>query len=253
MPETNNTQTNSLASLLALMWQYYFAVQFALTLLLFYPYLWWCFRSPQRYHLALRLQRHWSGYLLKATGIRIKIMGNLPNPDEGPFVFTPNHRNFLDILLMYFVARGPFHFMAKAELARIPLFRILFSKTHIPFNRSNASDSSLAFRRGLSELRNDISLVVFPEATQNPREDCLLPFKDGAFKLAEEAGVPVVGVYFENNLERLPHSRDLFRLPGRGGPGEVRIHIMPPVLGSAEFTRRHVRSTMEDWMQEFSN
>jgi len=249
MAETNtHSQTHFIATLAAVMWQYYFAAQFVLTLLLFYPYLWWCFRSPRRYHRALNVQRFWSEYLLAAVGIRVKIIGDLPRPEEGPYVFTPNHRNFLDILLMYFVARGPFHFMAKAELARVPLFGILFSKTHIPFNRSSPSEASLAFRRGLGELKNGMSLVVFPEATQNPRADGLLPFKEGAFKLAEEAGVPVVGVYFENNLERLPHSRDLFRWPGRGGPGEVRIRIMPPISSSAEFTRQHVRSTMEGWL-----
>ncbi|MDA0930113.1 MAG: hypothetical protein O3C32_01925, partial [Bacteroidetes bacterium] len=61
MAETNtHTQTNFIASLAAVMWQYYFAGQFALTLLLFYPYLWWCFRSPLRYHRAENVQRFWS-------------------------------------------------------------------------------------------------------------------------------------------------------------------------------------------------
>jgi 1-acyl-sn-glycerol-3-phosphate acyltransferase len=38
--------------------------------------------------------------LLAAVGIRVKIIGELPRPEDGPFVFTPNHRNFLDVLRM---------------------------------------------------------------------------------------------------------------------------------------------------------
>lgn len=247
---TKTTKVNYLSSAASLLWQYYFAFQFGLTLLLCFPILVWAFQKPKRYPQALRLQRIWAAYLLLLTGIRLQIQGQLPSPDSSPVVFTPNHRNFLDILLMYSVVRTPFHFMAKAQLARLPLFGILFSKTHIPFNRKSSSESTQAFRRALTDLRQGISLVVFPEATQNPSSDSLLPFKEGAFKLAEEAGVPVVGVYFENNLQRLPHPKHLFRWPGQGGPGQVRICIMPPVSGPARYTQQVVRSTMEAWLAE---
>lgn len=250
---TKSNKVNYFSSAASLLWQYYFALQFGLTLLFCYPILVWAFQKPKRYPHALRLQRIWAAYLLLVTGIRLQIIGQLPSPQAGPVVFTPNHRNFLDILLMYSVVRSPFHFMAKAVLAKLPMFGILFSKTHIPFNRQSSSASSWAFRRALADLKRGISLVVFPEATQNPSSASLLPFKEGAFKLAEEANVPVVGVYFENNLQRLPHPKNLFRWPGQGGPGQVRVRIMPPVSGPASYTQQAVRRTMEAWLAESMN
>jgi len=40
-------------------------------------------------------------------------------------------------------------------------------------------------------LRNRVSVMIFPEGTRSKTAE-LLPFKDGAFRLAIEAGVPVL-------------------------------------------------------------
>jgi len=40
-------------------------------------------------------------------------------------------------------------------------------------------------------LRKKVSVMIFPEGTRSPTDE-LLPFRDGAFRLAIEEGVPVL-------------------------------------------------------------
>jgi putative phosphoserine phosphatase/1-acylglycerol-3-phosphate O-acyltransferase len=70
----------------------------------------------------------------------------------------------------------------------------------------------------------DEGLTVFisPEGTRSP-EGALLPFKQGAFRLAIASGSPLVPVVISGAYELLPRGRFLCR------QGTVRMRILPPV------------------------
>jgi 1-acyl-sn-glycerol-3-phosphate acyltransferase len=56
-------------------------------------------------------------------------------------------------------------------------------------------------------LENGFSIFVYPEGTRNKSNDALLPFYDGAFKLAKDMNVPIVvntlvGMKKRNNINR---------------------------------------------------
>lgn len=214
----------------AIIWQVLFLINFVITLLLFYPALWFCFRKEKRFPAALRLQRIWAGWLLFSMGIRFKIYGKENIPTSGPLVFAPNHCNFLDIILAYMFVPGYFHFMAKGSLAKVPLFGILFKNTHIPFDRKDPHQSSRAFVKALTDLKKGRNMVLFPEGTQNPNKGTLLPFKEGAFRLAQKSGATVVPVVYKNNLDLLPDQRRLLKWGSPAGPGVARIYILEPIL-----------------------
>jgi 1-acyl-sn-glycerol-3-phosphate acyltransferase len=63
----------------------------------------------------------------------------------------------------------------------------------IPIVRGKRESIVSAMRGCRDRLGKRVSVMIFPEGTRSATEE-LLPFKDGAFKLAVEAGVPILPI-----------------------------------------------------------
>ncbi len=214
-----------------LIWQVFFALNFLFWMLFFYWPLKFLFAKESRWPASMRVQRFWAGWLRVTMGIRTIVTYEEPLDPKKVYIYTPNHSTFLDILTGYKVIPNYFHFMAKGSLAKVPLFKIMFSKTHIPFDRSSKMDSSAAFLRAVKDIEKGYSILVYPEGTQNRIEGTLLPFKVGAFKMAVETNTPIVPVTTLNSFDRMPHEKELLKLR-RGGPGKLYIKVGKPIYPS---------------------
>jgi fatty-acyl-CoA synthase len=155
---------------------------------------------------------------LRAIGLRPKILGasNLP---QGPCVYVANHASYLDAIVLLTALHPDTRFVIKGEFERVPVLGHLMHRCdHVLIDRQSA-EKSLA---GLGELAVRIgrgeSLVLFPEGTFT-HEAGLRPFKLGAFRLAAEAGVPIVPLVLRGTRTAL---RDGARLP-RHTPIEVEV------------------------------
>jgi 1-acyl-sn-glycerol-3-phosphate acyltransferase len=215
-------------NILTVVWEWLFVLNFAvMQIILYYP-LKFLFAKESRWSASMKLQRFWAGWLRVTMGVQTIIDYEVPLEPGAVYIFTPNHTSFLDILVAYKFIPGYFHFMAKSTLAKVPLFGIMFSKTHIPFERSSSLESSKAFDKACADIRKGYCILVYPEGTQNSRKGTLLPFKSGAFKMSVKMNIPVVPVTCLNNLEVLPHQSELFK-PRSGGPGKVYIKVGKPI------------------------
>lgn len=56
-------------------------------------------------------------------------------------------------------------------------------------------------------LKMGISILIFPEGTQNRSKEILQPFYDGAFRIAIETGQPILPVVVINAGKLMPPSR----------------------------------------------
>jgi len=110
-----------------------------------------------------------------------------------PFIAVANHESILDIFL---VSRAPWEmkWMAKASIFKVPWLGLLFRMSgDIPVNRSDRDSGSQALLRARAYVESGMPVMLFPEGTRS-RDGRLLPFKAGAFKLALEAGVPILPI-----------------------------------------------------------
>jgi 1-acyl-sn-glycerol-3-phosphate acyltransferase len=156
--------------------------------------------------LAVRLAtladagRYQVGYLFRQIGVittrltpywRFSYRGTMPTDPRRPYVVVSNHESFTDILL---ISHLPWEmkWLSKAELFRIPFMGwLMYLAGDVPVKRGFGPSAVEAMAKCREILARKVSVMIFPEGTRSTTMD-LLPFKDGAFRLAIDAGVPIL-------------------------------------------------------------
>jgi 1-acyl-sn-glycerol-3-phosphate acyltransferase len=141
---------------------------------------------------------------------RVKVEGREKLPWNGPAVITSNHLSILDILVLYGLF-APFKWVAKGELFRLPFvgWNMRLSD-YVPIWRGDRESVRLMMARCRAHLDRGVPVLIFPEGTRSQNGE-LLPFKEGAFRLACDANCPVFPVAILGTADALPKHGILFR------------------------------------------
>ena len=178
--------------------------------------------DPGRYRVG-RLFR-WVGIIAaKANPLwRFRRSGVEIADPRRPYVVVSNHESFADILL---ISHLPWEmkWLSKAELFRIPIMGwMMWLVGDIPVWRGFSPSAVEAINRCRAVLRKRVSVMIFPEGTRSRTAD-LLPFKDGAFRLAIEAGVPILPLALSGTRTALP------KHDWRFGRSVAEVRVLEPV------------------------
>jgi long-chain acyl-CoA synthetase len=176
-------------------------------------------------YLLTRLVQGWA-----RVYFRMSVEGLEKLPPGGPFLLCPNHRSYLDGLLLSSVlprevVKRIFFLGISAYFsggARSTFARVL--KT-IPVDAEKHLRQAL--RLGAEGLRQNMILCVFPEGVRSI-DGTLKPFRRGAAIIAAELKVPVVPVGIIGTYEALPRGGYLVR------PHPVTIRFGQPLLPAQE-------------------
>ncbi len=146
----------------------------------------------------------WAFFYVRANPIwRCRIVGRERLPWRGPAVIVANHLSVVDILVLHGLFR-PFKWVSKASNFRIPFLGWnMVLNGYVPINRGAADSARRMMARCRELLREGSPVLFFPEGTRS-EDGRLQPFKDGAFRIAREAGVPVIPVALSGTHETLP-------------------------------------------------
>ncbi|WP_217913009.1 lysophospholipid acyltransferase family protein [Miltoncostaea marina] len=122
---------------------------------------------------------------------RVRTVGHGNIPSDGPVLIVSNHISQVDPLVLGIAARPRrTHYMAKAELFRIPLVRrLIHGMGAFPVERGGADRRALRLAREI--LRRGDMLLMFPEGTRYT-DGRLRPGMPGAGSLGLEPGVTVL-------------------------------------------------------------
>lgn len=137
------------------------------------------------------------------------------------YVFAANHQSAFDILVVYGYLPYIFKWLLKAELKKVPfLGQACQAAGHIFVERSNPIAAKQSMQKAVEQLKNGISVVIFPEGTRT-KTGKLGKFKRGAFLLAMELKLPIVPITIKGSYERVKGLRTF--------PGTIEMIIHPPV------------------------
>jgi 1-acyl-sn-glycerol-3-phosphate acyltransferase len=151
---------------------------------------------------------------------RLRIEGRWP--EGGPFVVVANHQSILDILMLSRLPRE-MKWIAKESLFKLPWAGwMLRMSGDIPIRRGDAESGGEALAKAKAYLARGMSVMIFPEGTRS-RTGSMLPFKSGAFRLALEAGVPVLPIAVHGTAQGMPKGGPWVR------PCDAWARILEPV------------------------
>jgi putative phosphoserine phosphatase/1-acylglycerol-3-phosphate O-acyltransferase len=165
----------------------------------------------------------WGDLATSLAGIDLRVEGEEHLWERRPAVFIFNHQSALDNMLMLRLVRRDVTGVGNTELRNNPILGPLFSAAGGIFADRERSARALAtLRPAVDALREGLSVVISPEGTRS-RTPRLGRFKQGAFRMAMEAGVPIVPVVFRNVLDALPRNAIVVR------PATIEAVVLAPI------------------------
>ena len=126
--------------------------------------------------------------------VKIHTTGLEKLPQEGRFLLVCNHLSLLDPLILHiYTKKSQLAFISKRENDRLFIVNKLMHKTLCqPINRENDREALKTILKCVDILEQDkASIAVFPEGYTS-RTGHLQPFRNGVFKIAQRAKVPIV-------------------------------------------------------------
>ncbi len=177
---------------------------FVLSFILIFPILLICIWIPGWKKFGRILQRYWARVYFSLIFLPVKIEKRAKIEKGKSYIFAANHFSYLDIPMMGFIP-GDVLFVGKASIRKAPLFGYYFKNLHIAVDRDRLKSRAETMKRTAESLDAGSSVIIFPEGgifTIQPPQ--MIPFKNGAFRLAIEKQIAIIPVTLSYNHLILP-------------------------------------------------
>jgi len=209
---------------------YYVVVAFILSFAILFPLFLCCIWNPSWNKYGRKINQFWAKgfFSLIFLPVKVEVEGTLEKGKS--YIFLANHFSYLDVAMMGFIP-GDAVFIGKASIRKVPFFGYYFKNLHIAVDRSRVKSRAETMRRAGLAIDQGSSIVLFPEGgiyTQNPPH--LVPFKNGAFRLAMEKQISIIPVTLSYNHVILADQKELIikRMPAK--------MVLHQAINPADFT-----------------
>lgn len=167
---------------------------------------------------------HWGAKnWLRWCGAKVNVQGQENLIEGKSYIFVANHRSYLDTATMFAYMGRRMGFVAKKELAQVPIVGTLMPFVNIlKIDRSNSHKALETMKAIRQVFEKGISIGIFAEGTRAyPNE--FLPFKKGAFHLALQTSAPIVPVVIKNTDWMMG------KKTGVAYSGTIEVVLLPPI------------------------
>lgn len=153
---------------------------------------------------------------------RRRVVGKMPDRAEGPFVVVSNHESLADVVVIGALAWDT-KWISKRENFRVPFLGLMmWLAGDISVVRDDPDSRSEAYDELKRWLSRGASVMIFPEGTRS-RTGEMLPFRNGAFRLAIETGHPVLPLAVAGTRDGIRKGSMFFR------PTTAGLAVLEPV------------------------
>ncbi len=174
---------------------------------------------------------------------RFRTYGMERVPASGPCIFVSNHQSFYDVPVVFYALGPNIRMVGKKELFDVPIFGEAMRRAgFIEVDRADHARAIGSMEAAKDLLAHGTHLWLAPEGTRSASGE-LLPFKKGAFVVAQQTGLPVLPVSLAGTRDVLV-SHGLLSHPG----ARVKVTVHPELAPAryAELDPREARDAMRD-------
>jgi len=244
---------NAVKRILGHIYFVYGLLLFALTLLIVFIPVWLTslLKEPRRSVVLHPIYKAWMSVFMPLVFCPVKRKGKeLFKPGKN-YVVISNHNSFVDVPVTSPWIPGPNKTLAKIEMAKIPVFGVIYKAGSILVNRKKENSRRESFAAMQKALETGLHLCLYPEGTRNKTGKPLQAFYDGAFITAIRAQKPIMPAVIFNTGIILPHHKKAW-----ARPKTIHFHFLPPVetkgmtLSDLPALKESLHRRMEDYFTE---
>ena len=178
--------------------------------------------DPGRYHAGRAFRQLAVVHVAFTRLWRFETEGRPPEGPRRPYVVVSNHESYADIFL---ACHFPWEmkWLSKHTIFKIPVMGWMMRMAlDVPVHRGQRESGVTALAECRDRLARRVSVMIFAEGTRSPTDE-LLPFKDGAFHLAIESGVPILPIAIAGTRNCMAKHSFAFR------PAHAKARVLEPI------------------------
>jgi 1-acyl-sn-glycerol-3-phosphate acyltransferase len=195
--------------------------------------------EPKRSRVAYFFYSRWMALFFILTGVRRTIKGREHFKKGRNYVVVCNHNSMMDPPLSSPAIPSANKTIAKAEMARIPIFGIVYKSGAVLVDRKNEESRRASYLKMREVLEQGVHMCIYPEGTRNKTREPLQRFHDGAFRLAIDTQKPVIPALIFNTANVLPRKTFFF------WPVKVEMHFLQPIEVVGKTTQQLKEETFQ--------
>jgi 1-acyl-sn-glycerol-3-phosphate acyltransferase len=230
-------------------WALYAMVIFLVTMFIFFvPFLLFCYfqKDPLKTRRFIKYSRVWMSSFLFLIGCPVKVKGRDYFSHDENYVVVCNHNSFMDVPISTPFIPGGNKTIAKIEMAKIPLFGLIYRTGSVLVDRKSDASRKESFNKMKRVLAMGLHMCIYPEGTRNKTNEPLKAFHNGAFRLAVESGKAIIPGIIFNTKKVLPPGRVFYAMPHK-----LSIHFLPPVRRQENESADSLKERVHQIMKEY--
>lgn len=202
--------------------------------------------EPRRTQIFRKISKAWMQLFFFLTGCSLKIKGKKNFKPGEKYIVVCNHNSLMDVPVTTPFIPGANKTIAKAEMAKIPLFGLIYKRGSILVDRKDRDSRRSSFSKMKAVLNMGIHMCIYPEGTRNRTDLPLKEFHDGAFRLSIETGVPILPALIFNTKKILPPGKAFYFWPS-----QMEMHFLPPVYVTQKENYESLKIKIHDIMSRY--
>jgi 1-acyl-sn-glycerol-3-phosphate acyltransferase len=230
-------------------WAVWGALVFVTTMLIFLiPFFLFIYfqKEPKKTNRFISYSRVWMDIFLGLVGCPLKIQGREYFERGKTYIVVCNHNALIDVPVSSPGIPGGNKTIAKAEMAKIPLFGLIYKTGSILVDRKNEKSRRESFAKMKEVLDMGLHMCIYPEGTRNTSTEPIKPFHDGAFRLAVTNGNSIIPMIIFNSRKANPPDKGFFLMPVK-----LYMHFLPEVAIKPDETVDHLKSRVFELMKNY--
>ncbi len=197
-------------------------------------------KEPRGTETFRKISKVWMTVFLTLIGCPVRTRGKENFINGENYIVVCNHNSLMDVPIATPFIPGPNKTIAKIEMAKIPLFGIIYKRGSVLVDRKSEESRKASFNKMREVLQMGLHMCIYPEGTRNKTTEPLQRFHDGAFRLAVDTKKSILPSIIFNTSKVLPNNKQFYIWPHR-----IEIHFLQPIAVDGKTMQKLKEDTFE--------